>query len=83
MMRRLWVVPLTLLAACAGKGKNDVTVVPPGGPVEEIEMDPIKIAAVKGPDGTHLETYDVTELFDQSPGPGAGASIAKAKARRA
>ena len=66
MMKRLWVVPLTLLAACAGKGKNDVTVVPPGGPVEEIEMDPIKIAAVKGPDGTHLETYDVTELFERA-----------------
>jgi tetratricopeptide (TPR) repeat protein len=66
MMRRLWVVPLALLAACAGKGKNDVTVVPPGGPVEEIEMDPIKIAAVKGPDGTHLETYDVTELFERA-----------------
>ena len=66
MMRRLWVVPLTLLAACAGKGKNDVTVVPPGGPVEAIEMDPIKIAAVKGPDGTHLETYDVTELFERA-----------------
>src|SRR5580704_8996782 len=66
MMRRLWVVPLTLLTACAGKGKNDVTVVPPGAPVEAIEMDPIKIAAVKGPDGTHLETYDVTELFERA-----------------
>ena len=29
-------------------------------------MDPIKIAAVKGPDGVHLETYDVTELFEQA-----------------
>ena len=29
-------------------------------------MDPIKIAAVKGPDGTHLETYDVTELFERA-----------------
>ena len=67
MTRRLWVVvPLMLLAACAGKGKNDVTVVPPGAPVEQIEMDPIKIAAVKGPDGTHLETYDVTELFERA-----------------
>jgi tetratricopeptide (TPR) repeat protein len=57
---------LTLLAACAGKGKNDVAVVPPGAPVEQLEMDPIKIAAVKGPDGTHLETYDATELFERA-----------------
>ena len=66
MTRRLWVLPLALLGACAGKAKNDVTVVPPGAPVEQIEMDPIKIAAVKGPDGTHLETYDVTELFERA-----------------
>jgi outer membrane protein assembly factor BamD (BamD/ComL family) len=66
MTRRLWILPLALLAACAGKAKNDVTVAPPGVPVEEIEMDPIKIAAVKGPDGTHLETYDVQELFERA-----------------
>jgi len=66
MTRRIWLVPLTFLAACAGKAKNDVTVVPPGTPVEQIEMDPIKIAAVKGPEGTHLETYDVTELFERA-----------------
>jgi tetratricopeptide (TPR) repeat protein len=66
MMRRLWVLSLALLGACAGKAKNDVTVVPPGTPVEQLEMDPIKIAAVKGPDGTHLETYDVTELFERA-----------------
>ena len=66
MTRRLWVLPLALLGACAGKAKNDVTVVPPGPQVEQIEMDPIKIAAVKGPDGTHLETYDVTELFERA-----------------
>ena len=66
MTRRLWVLPLALLGACAGKAKNDVTVVPPGAQVEQIEMDPIKIAAVKGPDGTHLETYDVTELFERA-----------------
>jgi hypothetical protein len=64
MKRGLWLVPLALLAACAGKSNNQVTVVPPGTPVEEIEMDPIKISAVKGPDGTHLETYDVAELFE-------------------
>jgi tetratricopeptide (TPR) repeat protein len=66
MTRRLWVLPLMMLGACAGKAKNDVTVVPPGAQVEQIEMDPIKIAAVKGPDGTHLETYDVTELFERA-----------------
>ncbi|HVY36911.1 MAG TPA: tetratricopeptide repeat protein, partial [Polyangia bacterium] len=59
-------MPLALVAACAGKSKNQVSVVPPGTPVEEIEMDPIKISAVKGPDGTHLETYDVAELFERA-----------------
>jgi TolA-binding protein len=29
-------------------------------------MDPIKIQAVKGPDGVHLETFDATELFEQA-----------------
>jgi tetratricopeptide (TPR) repeat protein len=63
--------PLTVLlglaaAGCAGKAKNDVTVVP-GAPVEHLEMDPIKIQAVRNPDGTqHLETYDAAELFDQA-----------------
>ncbi len=59
-------MPLALVAACAGKSNNQVAVVPPGTPVEEIQMDPIKIAAVKGPDGTHLETYDVAELFERA-----------------
>jgi tetratricopeptide (TPR) repeat protein len=58
-------VALTLVTACAGKAKNDVSVVQPP-PVEHIEMDPIKIAAVKGPDGVHLETYDVAELFEHA-----------------
>jgi TolA-binding protein len=53
-------------AACAGKSKNDVAVVPPGAQVEHVEMDPIKISAVRGPDGVHLETYDVTELFEHA-----------------
>lgn len=69
MKRYLSVVALAGLAlggACAGKGKNEVAVVPPGTPVEQIEMDPIKITAVRGPDGTHLETYDITELFEQA-----------------
>ena len=52
------------MSACAGKAKNDVAVGPP--PVEHIEMDPIKISAVKGPDGVHLETFDVAELFEHA-----------------
>lgn len=53
------------VVGCAGKTNN--TVATPGAPpVEQIEMDPIKIAAVKGPEGVHLETYDVTELFERA-----------------
>jgi TolA-binding protein len=63
-------LPLALLlalAACAGKGRNDVTTVPPGAKVEEVEMEPIKLHAVKGPDGVqHVETYDATELFERA-----------------
>ncbi len=66
MKKSVWVVCLALAAGCAGKSNNQVTVVPPGTPVEQIEMDPIKISAVKGPDGTHLETYDVSELFEMA-----------------
>jgi tetratricopeptide (TPR) repeat protein len=53
-------------AGCAGKNKNDVAVVPPGAQVEHIEMDPIKITAVRGPEGVHLETLDATELFEHA-----------------
>jgi TolA-binding protein len=66
--KRLFIVgvgaALTLVSACAGKAKNDVAVGPP--PVEHIEMDPIKISAVKGPDGVHMETFDVAELFEHA-----------------
>jgi tetratricopeptide (TPR) repeat protein len=61
---RIGVAGLALVSACAGKAKNDVTVGPP--PVEHIEMDPIKISAVRGPDGVHLETFDVAELFEHA-----------------
>jgi TolA-binding protein len=57
---------LLLVAACAGKNKNDGATGPGTAPVEQIEMDPIKITAVRGPDGVHLETYDVTELFEHA-----------------
>ena len=56
-LKRFGVVGWRSLSACAGKAKNDVAVGPP--PVEHIEMEPIKISAVKGPDGVHLETFDV------------------------
>jgi tetratricopeptide (TPR) repeat protein len=62
--KRVGVASLVLMSACAGKGKNDVAVGPP--PVEYVEMDPIKISAVKGPDGVHMETYDVAELFERA-----------------
>ena len=56
---------VALAAACAGKGRNDVAA--PGAKVEEIEMEPIKLQAVKGPDGVqHVETYDATELFERA-----------------
>jgi tetratricopeptide (TPR) repeat protein len=55
------------LSACAGKSRNDVTTVPPGTKVEEVEMEPIKLHAVKGPDGVqHVEAYDATELFERA-----------------
>src|ERR1700749_1169558 len=54
-----------LLAGCAGQ-TNNAAATPAGAPVEQIEMDPIKIAAVKGPEGVHLESYDVTELFERA-----------------
>jgi len=66
MTRRLSVLALLLVAACAGKNKNEVAVGPGTPPVEHLEMDPIKIAAVRGRDGVHLETYDVTELFEHA-----------------
>jgi TolA-binding protein len=54
-------------AGCAGKARNDAPIVPPGAKVEEVEMDPIKLQAVKGPDGVqHVETYDATELFERA-----------------
>lgn len=65
MKKSVWVVCLALAAGCAGKSTNQVAV-PTGIPVEQIQMDPIKISAVKGPDGTHLESYDAAELFEMA-----------------
>ncbi|HMF41861.1 MAG TPA: tetratricopeptide repeat protein [Polyangia bacterium] len=63
-VKRVATVSLALLSACAGKTRTDTAVGPP--PVEHIEMDPIKISAVKGPDGVHMETFDVAELFEHA-----------------
>jgi TolA-binding protein len=35
-------------------------------PVTTYEMEPIKITAVNGPDGVHVEAYDASELFEQA-----------------
>jgi outer membrane protein assembly factor BamD (BamD/ComL family) len=62
----LMMIAALATAACAGKARNDVN--GPGTPkVEEVTMDPIKLHAVKGPDGVqHVETYDATELFERA-----------------
>jgi TolA-binding protein len=58
---------LAAAAGCAHKGPNDAPVVPPGTKVEEVEMEPIKLQGVKGPDGVqHVETFDATELFERA-----------------
>src|SRR4051794_18667538 len=54
-----------LAAGCAGKGKSAVAT--PQGGVEHIEMDPIKIQAVKNADGSvHVEAFDASELFEHA-----------------
>ncbi len=53
-------------AGCAGKARTDVAN-PGPPPPQEVQMDPIKLQAVKGPDGVqHVETYDATELFERA-----------------
>jgi TolA-binding protein len=67
----VWVAAL-VAAGCAGKARNDVAT-PAPAKVEEVEMDPIKLQGVKGPDGVqHVVTYDATELFEQG-----GAALAE------
>jgi len=51
------------LTGCATT-RPPAPVTPPA--VTEYEMDPIKIQAVKGPEGIHLETFDAAELFEQA-----------------
>jgi outer membrane protein assembly factor BamD (BamD/ComL family) len=53
-------------AGCASKTRGDVNT--PGTPlVQEVQMEPVKLQAFKGPDGVqHVETYDATELFERA-----------------
>jgi len=56
---------LALAAGCGHQGP--VTPAnPAGAPVTSYEMDPIKITAVNGPDGMHIESFDAAELFEQA-----------------
>src|SRR5262249_34837245 len=63
--------PLAALAAvaaagCAGKSRSDAATPATAPQVQEVEMEPIKLQGVKGPDGVqHVVTYDATELFEQ------------------
>jgi TolA-binding protein len=60
------VVLAAVAAGCAGKARQDVNG-PQAAKVEEVQMDPIKLQAVKGPDGVqHVEIYDATELFERA-----------------
>jgi len=57
-----WIASL-VAAGCAHQGP--VTPANPGAPVTSFEMEPIKITAVNGPDGMHIESFDAAELFEQ------------------
>ena len=65
--------PLLVLPALAlGAGCAHQTPAGPANPagangakVTEMEMEPIKIEAVKGPDGVHIESFDAADLFEQ------------------
>jgi TolA-binding protein len=52
------------LAAC-GTTPPPAPAVPQNAPVTEYEMEPIKIQAVNGPEGVHIESFDAAELFEQ------------------
>jgi len=67
------VLPLLVFPALAlGSGCAHQTPAGPTNPatatgakVTEMEMEPIKITAVNGPDGVHIESIDAAELFEQ------------------
>jgi TolA-binding protein len=56
---------LATISACATKPPPaPATPATAGQPVTEYDMDPIKITAVKGPEGVHIESFDAAELFE-------------------
>jgi TolA-binding protein len=57
---------LTIGLACSHHPAPGVVVSPSQGPVTQYEMEPIKITAVNGPEGLHVEAYDAAELFEQA-----------------
>jgi TolA-binding protein len=61
----LALVLLTALGAGCGTAPPPSPAVPQNAPVTEYQMEPIKITAVKGPDGVHIESFDAAELFEQ------------------
>ncbi|HEY4188529.1 MAG TPA: tetratricopeptide repeat protein [Polyangia bacterium] len=56
-----------LATGCAHRapGGPATPATPTSAPVTELEMEPIKITAVNGPDGVHIESFDAAELFEQ------------------
>jgi len=58
---------LALGAGCAHRAPAGVAnpASADGAKVTEMEMEPIKIEAVKGPDGVHIESFDAADLFEQ------------------
>lgn len=65
MGRRFSLGVVALLGAGCGTTPPPAPAVPQNAPVTEYEMEPIKITAVKGPDGVHIESIDAAELFEQ------------------
>jgi TolA-binding protein len=61
-------VAAALLPACATAPAGKAVQTPAtAAPVTEYQMDPMKIEAVKGPDGgVHIESFDAGELFEQA-----------------
>lgn len=67
LLATLSVVGLACLttAGCAHRGQSSVAA-PQPVPITQYEMEPIKITAVSGPEGTHVEAYDAADLFEQA-----------------
>src|SRR5687768_14709280 len=68
-MKRLLLVSV-LLAACGGTPKGGTTPVakaddPGAKPVKTIELEPLRIDVVDGPDGPRAEAYDARMLLEE------------------